>query len=144
MTHIQQQDDFTCGVACAAMVAGVPFVAAHAKSYQFVQANGLGSREMGRLLRSLGVRFTRKLFPELCRTVPHIVVVASLNVPGGLHYVVVDLSNGFMEVHDPQKGRPGKKHYRSPYDETDTEGVPLVSYAEVIRVDSVWRKRMKG
>lgn len=83
MNHIQQQDDSTCGVACAAMVAGVPFEVAHSKARQFVHKNGIGSREMGTVLRRLRVRFTRKLFPELCRTVPHIVVVPSLNVTGG-------------------------------------------------------------
>lgn len=139
MNHIQQQDDSTCGVACAAMVAGVPFEVAHSKARQFVHKNGIGSREMGTVLRRLRVRFTRKLFPELCRTVPHIVVVPSLNVTGGLHYVVVDLTRGYMEVYDPQRGRPGKRYYRAPHDLSDDEGFPLSSYTEVIRIDGYRR-----
>lgn len=138
MTLIQQQDDSTCGVACAAMVAGVTFEDALAKAGD-IRKNGMGSREMGDLLRRLGVRYTRKMFAELNRTVPHIIVAPSLNVVGGLHYIVADLSNGFVEVHDPQHGRTGKKYYRTCYDHTD--GVALTSYAEVIRIDGV---RAKG
>ena len=137
MTLIQQQDDSTCGVACAAMVAGVPFETAMAKARLFVKLNGLGTREMGTLLRRLGVRFTRKLFPELNRTVPHIVLVPSLNVPGGQHYVVVDLTNEFFEVFDPQRGRPGKKYYRADHETGGDESFPLRSWAEVIRIDGV-------
>lgn len=133
MNLINQQDDFTCGVACAAMVAGVPFESALAEAAGFIKVNGMGSREMGTLLRKLGVRFTRKLFPELRRTVPHIVVAPSLNVVGGLHYIVVDLSNGVVEVYDPQRGRPGKQYYRHRSD--DENGVALTAYAEVIRID---------
>ena len=140
MTLIRQQDDFTCGVACAAMVADVPFEVARAKADAFIRLNGLGTREMGKLLRMLGVRFTRKRFPELNRTVPHIVVVPSLNVQGGQHYVVMDLTDGYLQVYDPQQGRAGKKYYKPSHD-LAAEGVPLTSFSEVIRIDGV---RAKG
>ena len=137
MTLIQQQDDSTCGVACAAMVAGVPFETAMDKARAVVKKNGMGSREMGELLRRLHVRFTRKIFPDLCRTVPHIVVAPSLNVPGGMHYIVIDLSNEFFEVYDPQKGRPGKKYYRADHEPDSENSIPLKSWAEIIRIDGV-------
>lgn len=138
MDLIQQQDDSTCGVACAAMVAGVPFEIANAKAKEFVTKRGIGTREMGTLLRRLGVRFTRLMIPELKRCVPHIVVVPSLNYVGGNHYVVVDLSNDFVEVYDPQAGRPGKAFYRRRYGvDEGTGSIDLQSYAEVIRIDGV-------
>lgn len=138
MDLIQQQDDSTCGVACAAMVAGVPFEIANAKAKEFVTKRGMGAREMGILLRRLGVRFTRLMIPELKRCVPHIVVVPSLNRVGGNHYVVVDLSNDFVEVYDPQAGRPGKAFYRRRYGvDEGTGSIDLQSYAEVIRIDGV-------
>jgi hypothetical protein len=136
MDLIQQQDDSTCGVACAAMVAGVPFDVAYAKGKEFVRKNGIGTREMGWLLRRLGVRYTRLMIPELKRCVPHIIVVPSLNYVGRNHYVVIDLSNAVLEVYDPQSGRPGKAFYRRRYGEDEGIGsIDLQTYSEVIRID---------
>ena len=136
MELINQQDDSTCGVACAAMVAGVPFEVAHAKAKEFIRKSGIGTREMGSLLRRLGVRYTRLMIPDLKRCVPHIVVVPSLNHVGGNHYVVIDLSNEYVEVFDPQSRRPGKAFYRRRYGiDEGMYSVDLQSYAEVIRID---------
>ena len=142
MRLIQQQDDFTCGVACAAMVADVTFEQALAKSGDLLPFRcGMASLGLSRLLRRLGVRFTRKMLPKLNRCVPHIIVVPSLNVLGGLHYVVADLSDAVLEVYDPQEGRPGKRYYRRRRDDDDGNplSVPMTSYAEVLRVDAVRR-----
>ncbi len=138
MTFVQQQDDYTCGVACAAMVAGVTFEAALWKADGIPQDAGLGPRELGRLLRRLGVLYTRQLIPRLDRAVPYIVTVASLNTAGGLHYVVADLSGRDTRVYDPQRGRTGRLFYRRRYD--DADGVPMTAYAEVVRIDGVRAK----
>lgn len=130
MIHVQQGDDFTCGVAAAAMVAGVSFKTARRHCHHEI-TSGLSSRQLGQLLRNLGVRYKRLLLPELRRTVPHIVSVPSLNVPGGMHYAVFVFEGRWLLL-DPQRGRKGKRFYSMSYD--DPEGVPLRGYAELIRI----------
>ena len=130
MNLIRQKDDVTCGIACAAMVAGVSFDVARRKRRKPI-TNGISSREMSRLLSDLGVKFQRRMHPEIRRTCPHIITVPSLNVVGGMHYVVM-FFDGRWNVLDPQRGRKGKKFYSRNAD--DPEGVPLTSFAEVIRI----------
>lgn len=131
MKLVRQQCDGSCGIACAAMVAGVTFHEA-ADRFKGDIKSGMSSRELNRLLTSLGVRFTRILHPELRRPAPHIVVVPSLNIPGCNHYAVVCF-DGRWNILDPQRDRHGKKWYSMHYD--DPTGVPLRGYTELVRID---------
>ncbi len=130
MKLVRQQCDCSCGIACAAMVAGVPFHVA-LERYGGNIRTGMSSREMGTLLRALKVRYERRMFAELTKTLPHIVVVPSLNVVGGNHYVVLHF-DGRWNVLDPQRGRHGKKYYALNYD--DPTGEQLLGYSEIIRI----------
>lgn len=131
MRVVRQQCDYSCGVACAAMVAGVSFGEARARCGEI--GNGMSARELGTLLRSLHVRYERLLFPEITKTLPHIVVVPSLNHVAGNHYVVLYF-DGRWNVLDPQRDRRGMKWYALHRD--DATGVQLRSYSELIRVVS--------
>lgn len=129
---VNQQDDYTCGVACAAMVAGITFEEALKECPE--PGHGLHLKDLDALLTRLGVKYKRLMYPELCRTEPHIATVASLNVQGGMHYVVLDVTNAVLEIYDPQRGRPGKLWYASGL--KDPSGVQLKSFAEVCRIDT--------
>lgn len=128
MNLIQQQDDFTCGVACAAMVADVSFDVAMKVSN--TTERGMTSHGMDDTLKALGIRFERLFWPEIHRTVRHILTAPSLNVVGGLHYVAIDFDDGLFNVYDPQWHRPGKLYYARNCN--DTDGIQLRAYAEVI------------
>jgi len=131
MRLVRQRCDFSCGIACAAMVSGRKFHEVKQKYGDI--GNGMGSRDMGWLLRSLHVRFERLLYPEIRRTLPHIIVVPSLNHVAGMHYVVLHF-DGSWNVLDPQRGRDGKKWYA--LNRNDPTGVQLCGYSELIRITS--------
>lgn len=127
MNLVLQQDDFTCGVACAAMVADVSFKEALRVSDR--REKGMSSRGLETTLKRLGVRFERLVYPEIHRTLRHILVVPSLNVVAGLHYVAVDMEGGLFNVYDPQWHRPGKLYYAKNCN--DSDGIQLGGYSEV-------------
>lgn len=130
MKLVQQKDDYSCGVACIAMVTGKPYDEVRALVSE--HSIGLHPRDVDFLLGQLGVEYSRLMYPELCKCVPHIITVPSLNIVGGLHYVVADVSEGVLCVLDPQRGREGRKFYA--YDRSDREGVQLTCFAEVVRI----------
>jgi len=130
ITPLQQDCDFSCGVACVAMVADLSLQYVKSKLSHPIK-NGLTPHDMDDLLYKCGVAFQRLMLPELSRTMPHIITVPSLNVVGGTHYIVADLSDAVLTVYDPQRGREGKKYYAENY---ASEGQQLTSYSEVIRI----------
>lgn len=56
----------------------------------------------------------------------YLATVASLNVPGALHQVVLDLSDSKFIVHDPMRGWPGKKYYIGPDEDPEQEGAFII------------------
>ena len=131
---VTQEHPVGCGVACAAMVAGVTYAEAAEKAVWDPDV-GMSPEELNATLDALGVKFERLLMPEFRRCVLHIMSVPSLNVVAGMHYVVVDMRDGLWTVLDPQRGMPGKKYYISHVDDEDPiPGVSYLvkSYAEVI------------
>jgi hypothetical protein len=133
LSLVQQQCGTSCGIACAAMVAGVTFAEARA-----LAEPPLGNRELDTLLKKLGVRFERQLYPELDEYRIYIVTVPSLNVVGGLHFVVLRTGaiqppgKVTIDIFDPVMD--GKKAYGR--DEQ------LTSWSEAVRI--LGRSRQPG
>lgn len=133
--HIQQQDDFTCGVACLAMIAEITFEEAKdvfKKVSLESTERGIYQRDMERALIFLGIEYDPLRFAEIRCQVPHIVTVPSLLTPGGMHYAVITFVDGAMTVMDPQRHREGRRYYA--LDRDDTDGIQLKGYCEVIRI----------
>lgn len=133
MEFVQQEDDFTCGVACVAMVAGMSFWRAR-RRWKHPITSGLSAWHLNQLLRNCKVRFRRNSLPRLRTTNAYIVTVASLNIVGGLHHVVM-FFDGRWNVLDPQRGRKGKRFYAKHRD--DSSGVQLLSWADPVEILSV-------
>lgn len=126
MERVQQQDDFSCGVACVAMVTGRSFEEV-AKDHGVRQ--GMCAEDMDALLVLYGMAFERQLYPTLKPGSTYIVTVPSLNRVGGLHFIVVrtkeftDATSLSADILDPQYGRAD-----------NYEEFLLTSWAEAVRI----------
>lgn len=134
MRHIQQSNDKTCGIACVAMVAGVGF-ATVLELLPEATEHGVGSEALDKLLDAIGVTYNRQQYPTLLPNSRYIVTVASLNMPGGMHFIALqtgdeDVESGTVEcvVYDPQYGRNNAFYYGH------DNGMPLTSWAEAVRI----------
>lgn len=127
---IRQECDRSCGVACVAMVAGKTFGEVRA----MVDDPGLNSQDIDRLLGRCGVAFERQLHPTLAAHQVYIVTVPSLNVRGGLHYIVLfteaENADGTVECSLLDPVREGKQSYM--------DG-GFLSWAECVRIVGVAR-----
>lgn len=134
---IRQKDDYSCGIACIAMVSGISFKDALIATKKVLTASqfkhGMIERDLDNVLKSLGCKIERLLYPEITKQVPHIILVPSLNVVGGNHYVVSHFVNNMFSIYDPQYRRKGKKYYAL---DRETEGVQLKGYSSVVRINS--------
>jgi ABC-type bacteriocin/lantibiotic exporter with double-glycine peptidase domain len=133
MVFVQQEDDYSCGIACLAMVSGLSFseVFSRCKSF-FASEHGIGSRELDVSLRHLKISYSRKLYPHFPKTCLYIMTVPSLNIVAGNHFVVVDLRDAVWTVYDPQRGREGKKFYAETIKSQD--GIQISGYSEVVQI----------
>jgi ABC-type bacteriocin/lantibiotic exporter with double-glycine peptidase domain len=133
MKLIRQKDDYSCGIACVAMVSGLSFSKVKECSKNILRSDyTMTAEEMDALLKSLKIRFSRKLYPRFAKTSLYIVTVPSLNVVGGNHYVVVDLRDAVFTVYDPQEGRKNKKYYARTF--KSKKGIPIRAYSEVVQI----------
>ena len=136
--HVRQEDNYGCGIAVAAMVAGVTYKEARniCLNHPYLDHTpdlGMQPLQLSKLLRLLKVRFCRHMLAKFPHTCPYIVNVPSLNIVAAGHYIVVDFSNGCWEIYDPQKGNKGKKYYKSHLDK-DKNGINVLSYYQVIEI----------
>ena len=72
---------------------------------------GINKKEMYEALTELEIPVKLKRFNSLNYGSAYIMMVASLNGAGRMHWIVVDLRKWQLDVYDPNKGRPGKKFY---------------------------------
>lgn len=114
MRHVQQKDEYTCGVAVVAMVTGRSFeevLATHQELHKFSGTGGMSSEELDEMLDHYKMEYVRQVYPTLLMDCTYIVTVPSLNRRGGNHFVVVrtpsctDEGVFKFEVLDPQYGR---------------------------------------
>ena len=135
--HVRQEDDSSCLLACIAMVAGVSFEEAK----RAVQECGGGTPVLVRVAMRALVRLNVLPTPQLGLDIYHgktyIVSVPSLNHPGLMHSIVIDLSEGKrdawqVKVYDPNEGREGVLAYDT---EQFIEGV--MSWGDLVEVERV-------
>lgn len=111
MKLVNQKTNWDCGYAALAMFLDISYqdVEELVKEYAPTCAGkALSDREVIRILANKGLTPIQAISPIYRVGVPEIAVVASLNFPGRLHYVVL---SGQSEVFDPQNGREGKKFF---------------------------------
>lgn len=125
--HVKQPTLNTCVSACLAMILNKPVEDVieefHSRYYnnweitisEYLTKNGVKhhcSEGGGRETLHMGGLF-------LC-TVP------SLNIPGALHQIVIDMTDHKFIVHDPIKGWEGKKFYVGPDQDAEETGAFII------------------
>lgn len=125
--HVKQPTLNTCVSACLAMILNKPVEKVikefHSRYYnnweitisEYLTKNGVPhhcSEGGGRETLHMGGLF-------LC-TVP------SLNIPGALHQIVIDMTDHKFIVHDPIKGWEGKKFYVGPDQDPEELGAFII------------------
>lgn len=109
VTPLQQKTARTCVHTCLAMITGEDV---DGLINRFGD-HGIGFDEQATVMVEHGifpVETTRDQHPFFNEGV-YLVATASLNLPGELHLVVVEVIDGLYHVHDPNKGRDGKAWY---------------------------------
>lgn len=107
--HVKQKDDYTCGMACLAMVSEKTI---HEVERIIGYRKGMSTEEMEQAIRSVGLLPNRQVYSTLFSDRVYIVSVPSLNAAGSSHFIVVCIDpEGRPIIFDPQKGREKQKFY---------------------------------
>lgn len=115
---VQQRCGSSCGIACVAMVSGVEFDTV----LEWNERPGVSSRQLDQLLIRAGLKPIRYDYPDILPDKVYIVMVPSLNIKAGGHYIVIDTrepessdeaAEGYTwcKLYDPVQGREGKESY---------------------------------
>jgi hypothetical protein len=108
---VQQTQPDNCASACLAMVTGNNIDLVTSQFHALYRGQKI---EMHDYLISMDVPFTRCMAGDRTMPVDAVVIVSvpSLNIVGGLHYVVIEtLPDGSGWLLDPNRGREGGKYY---------------------------------
>lgn len=99
--HVTQEFDYSCGVACVSMWLNRTHEEVRGKYFSHINLNkkGIAVREIIKVLNKNGMRAV--YFPEFILRAKGILLVPSLNVRRGNHYVYWD---GPGKLYDPNKG----------------------------------------
>lgn len=139
LRNVMQQHPRSCGIAAVAIVSERSYEEVHAMFPD--NADGVGSDGLHAMLTACGVWYDRRLDASICAGEIGIVTVPSLNIPGGMHYVVLQVPPSpdgqpvpasKIVVYDPNRGREGRKCYGS--EPGDQE---LLSWAEPVSIRGV-------
>lgn len=112
MKLVNQRTDWDCGYAVLAIFAGISYekaMEAVLKRCPDAKGGPIGDRDLMIALRDFGYDPIQCCGSMGMVGVPEILIVASLNFPGVLHYIVLDGN----EVLDPQTNREGKKFFKT-------------------------------
>lgn len=123
--HQQQPDDMSCSHTCIAMLLGIPTseVIKRIKTFD----GGMNTQELYRSLDHCKFTWNALIFNRLCANGFYLSTVPSLNTQGGAHAVLLELTDDKILIHDPQKGREGKRFYGE-------GGCPLKYFSELVFV----------
>lgn len=118
VVHQCQPDDHSCNQTCLAMVLGVPV----ADVLAVFPGDGMSSREMYVALDRCHLLWDALQFGTFVVDGLYLINVPSLNIEAGGHRVLMDWRGCWDEsrLHDPNRGRPGKRFYS-----TGDDGAPL-------------------
>lgn len=125
--HVKQPTANTCVSACLAMLTGKP-VEHVMEEFHDDYYNGWKTTVYEYLVKN-GVECIPYSGGGDERVSPgnvYLATVASLNVPGSLHQIVMDLSDGKFVIHDPIKGWGDKRFYVGPDEDPEQEGAFII------------------
>ena len=110
--HVQQEKNNDCVLACVAMITGERLEDMY-KKYKIDLP--LSTDDMIKILTLNGFVCEKQLNSKVHTDNVYIVTVPSINIERLNHSVVFDIQDKFI-LHDPNKGRDGRKVYKSPND----------------------------
>jgi len=119
--HIVQEEN-TCTMACIAMAADMSYKEVK-NAYPEFNGKGMTKRQTLQLLERLNIPNIPYTDATIFGGRLYLVAVPSLNIPGGMHTILLDYTSKEIIVIDPNKGYPGRAYYTN-----DT----LISWGEVI------------
>ena len=126
--HQMQPTMNTCFSTCLAMIKAEPAGSVIDQIHEWYFGGGVSTREA---LDRLGIPFesfdTADL-PFFQNDGAYLVAVPSLNMPGGLHQIIVECFDGQMKAIDPAAGVKGWKYYVSELTEGYENEIKLYGY----------------
>lgn len=110
ITHQTQPSDDTCASACIAMILGIPVEEVIEEFHEDFFNRDINVSEY---LTMKGVRNKQLLAlnDDIYTGRIYLLTVPSLNFPGLMHYMLMEVHENYYTLHDPNWGREGKKHY---------------------------------
>lgn len=127
------QNETDCFLACAAMVNGIPL---HQVYEVYPEFNNIGItvKESILILDRLNIPHIVYASDRLFYNKTYILTVPSLNIPGGLHnIVIVNHKDNSTQTFDPNEGKEDKLFYSDRYDELNL-GRNLFSWSNPIEI----------
>lgn len=109
--HQKQPCPTSCMSACVAMVAGLPAGTVRRLMHDRYRNKGMSLRQM---LDELSIPFTEFSTVDDSRLEfvgAYLCTMPSLNIPGGIHAVVIEVTGTTHHVLDPNRGRKDRKFY---------------------------------
>ena len=107
---VQQPGDFGCGIACVAMVTDRGYE--EAEYLVLNKEAGMFDEQVEMLLGRLKYYGETGKVSQAPPGGLYMLVVPSLNIKGGSHYIVLDYRDeDAPKIYDPNKGREGKEFY---------------------------------
>jgi len=109
--HQTQPCTVSCVATCLAMLVDEPV---QGLIDQFHERYRAGATSMGQLLKELEIpctSFDSLSLPTLVDEGAYLVSVPSLNIQGGMHQIIIEVTDENYFVHDPVKGIEGKLFY---------------------------------
>ena len=122
ITHQMQPCPYSCVSTCLAMIAGRPAQEVIEEMHQPYRAGELTLRQM---LERLGIEYTAFFSldcPPLADEGVYLCTSPSLNIEGGNHQILIEVTDEGYFVFDPVQGRDGRKYYVA---RGRGEGIPL-------------------
>lgn len=115
MTQLTQPTKYSCVTTSLAVLLGLTSPDSVVEQYhpQFFD----GSKDVYTIMDELNINYRRPQRSRrntLKKNKTYLVSVPSLNIPGGMHQVVFQVTDNWnIIVFDPAEGRPGRKFYQS-------------------------------
>lgn len=109
--HQKQPCPVSCMSTCIAMVAGLPVGTVRRSMHDRYRNQGMTERQM---LEELGIpfmSFDTAVDSRLDKVGAYICTMPSLNIVGGQHAVVIEVTEKTYHVLDPNRGKKGRKFY---------------------------------
>lgn len=131
IVHQTQPTPYSCNQTCLAMLLGAPVEKVLQAFPGVPPEGGMRQQDLFVALDRCGFEWNAFMFGTIICQGFYLASVPSLNFEGGAHTVLLEYAQRLV-VHDPNRGRAGKRFYRGP--EEDCDGVPIRCWSELIYV----------